>query len=209
MLKKVIQKLQYKYNHKKWEKDHGYRITLTGLNNLERIKVGKYTYGDINISDFNPTTGRSKVIIGNYCSLGKNTSFLLGGGHQYNKISTFPLLNKIYGVEESVDKGDIVIEDDVWIGMNVTIMSGVTISRGAVVGTNSLVTKDVPPYAIVGGVPAKIIKYRFNDPRLIKELLKINYNNLSIESIRKNWKIFNKINPDIRDVRRANEISKK
>ena len=210
MLKKIIQKLQYKYTHKKWENNHNYQITLHGLNDLERIKVGKHTYGDININDFNPTTGKSKIIIGNYCSLGKNTVFLLGGGHYYNKISTFPFLNKAYGVEESLDKGNIVIEDDVWIGMNVTIMSGVKISRGAVIGTNSLVTKNVPPYAIVGGVPAKIIKYRFNnDPKIIKELSKINYDNLTVEDVINNWKVFNQINPNIQDIRLAEEISNK
>ena len=75
---------------------------------------------------------------------------------------------------EGIGKGDIIVEDDVWIGCRVTVLSGVHIGQGAVVAAGALVTKDVPPYAIVGGVPAKVIKYRF-EPEMIEELLKIDY----------------------------------
>ena len=70
--------------------------------------------------------------------------------------------------------GDIVVGDDVWVGQRAIIMSGVNIGQGAVIGAGAIVTKNVPPYAIVGGIPAKVIRYRFSE-ELIQELLKIDY----------------------------------
>jgi serine acetyltransferase len=84
---------------------------------------------------------------------------------------------------EAFSKGNIVIDDDVWIGYGVTILSGVHIGQGAVVAAGAVVTKDVPPYAIVGGVPAKIIKYRFS-PEIIEELMKIDYSKLEEDDIK-------------------------
>ena len=83
---------------------------------------------------------------------------------------------------EAISKGDIIIDDDVWIGYGATILSGVHISQGAVVAACAVVTKDVPPYAIVGGVPAKVIKYRF-EPEMIEELMKVDYSKLTKEQI--------------------------
>jgi serine acetyltransferase len=87
------------------------------------------------------------------------------------------------GELEAVSKGDIVVGDDVWIGYGATILSGVHIGQGAVVAAGALVAKDVPPYAIVGGVPAKVIKYRF-EPALIERLLEIDYSQLDDATIR-------------------------
>ncbi|MBP3710262.1 MAG: CatB-related O-acetyltransferase [Treponema sp.] len=88
-------------------------------------------------------------------------------------MSTYPFKAKIFGVErEALSKGDIVIEDDVWVGENALILSGVTIRQGAIVAAGAVVTKDVEPYSIVAGIPAKIIKYRFSE-ELRKELLNI------------------------------------
>ena len=82
---------------------------------------------------------------------------------------------------EAISKGDITI-DDVWIGFRATILSGVHIGQGAVVAAGAVVTKDVPPYAIIGGVPAKIIKYRFS-PEVIEQLLKLDYSKLTDDMI--------------------------
>ena len=84
---------------------------------------------------------------------------------------------------ERFSKGNIEVDDDVWIGYGATIMSGVHIGQGAVVAAGAVVTKDVAPYAIVGGVPAKIIKYRFPET-MIEELLKIDYSKLTEEAIK-------------------------
>lgn len=86
--------------------------------------------------------------------------------------------------KDAFSKGDIIVDDDVWIGYGATIMSGVHIGQGAVVAAGAVVTKDVPPYAIVGGVPAKVIKYRF-EPEMIEELLKVDYSKLTKEDIEK------------------------
>ena len=84
---------------------------------------------------------------------------------------------------EATSKGDIIVDDDVWIGQRALIMSGVHIGQGAIIASGAVVTKDVPPYAIVGGVPARIIRFRFSE-KIIKELLKIDYSMLSYEMIR-------------------------
>ena len=96
------------------------------------------------------------------------------------KISTYPFKVKLLETEtmEAFGKGDIVVDDDVWTGYGCFIMSGVHIHQGAVIAAGSVVAKDVPPYVIVGGVPAKIIKYRFEED-VIRELLKIDYNKLT------------------------------
>ena len=93
-------------------------------------------------------------------------------------ISTFPF-KVSFSLEEyeATSKGNIVIDDDVWIGYGATILSGVHIGQGAVIAAGAVVTKDVPPYAIVGGVPAKVIKYRFPQ-EMIEALLKIDYSKL-------------------------------
>lgn len=147
------------------------------------VTVGKWTYGQLNINY--TLAANEKLVIGDYCSIATTVRFVLGGGHDYKCISTFPLVSKMCGFPaEVLSNGPIILEDDVWVGENVTILSGVHIGQGAVVAAGAVVTKDVPPYAIVGGVPAKVIKYRF-EPEMIEELLKIDYGKLSKEDIEK------------------------
>mgnify|MGYP003657131919 CR=1 FL=1 len=102
---------------------------------------------------------KSNLVIGKYCSVATNVRFFLGGNHMFDRGSTWLHPN---GETPAISSnGDIVIGNDVWIGHGATIMSGVTIGDGAVVGANALVVKDVPAYGIIGGNPAKMIKYRF------------------------------------------------
>ena len=84
---------------------------------------------------------------------------------------------------EGTSKGDIIVADDVWIGYRATILSGVHIGQGAVIAAGAVVTKDVPPYAIVGGVPARVIKYRFPE-EMVGELMRIDYSKLTEEMVR-------------------------
>ena len=129
---------------------------------ISKIIVGKKTYGDLFVTDFSPKD--TKLYIGSYCSIAPNVKFLLGGEHSINTISTFPFKVKVFGESrEAGSKGDIIIKDDVWIGESAIICSGVTVGQGAVIAAGSIVTKDVEPYSIVGGNPAKFIKWRFDE----------------------------------------------
>ncbi|MBQ6843138.1 MAG: CatB-related O-acetyltransferase [Agathobacter sp.] len=149
--------------------------------NMDLVQVGRATYGDLNILNFGDSC---HVRIGNYCSIAASVLFVACADHHLNHISTYPFKVQCLGThtQEAISKGDIVLEDDVWIGQAATILSGVHIGQGAVVAAGAMVTKDVPPYAIVGGNPARIIKYRF-DEALIEELLKIDYAKLEPEQV--------------------------
>ena len=129
---------------------------------LSKIVIGKKSYGQINLTDFSPAN--TKLYIGNYCSIAPNVHFLLGGEHQIKTISTYPFKVLSFGqAREAGSKGNIIVNDDVWICEGAIICSGVTIGQGAVIAAGAVVTKDVEPYAIVGGNPARVIKYRFNE----------------------------------------------
>lgn len=157
------------------------------------IRVGNYTYGKINV---NYTGNKSeKLIIGNYCSISATCLFILGGEHDYQCISTFPFISRIGTYPtEVLSKGAIVLEDEVWIGDNVTVLSGVHIGKGAVVAAGSVVTRNVYPYAVVAGNPARIIKYRFS-PNIIERLVRIH---LDIDTVDDNLKelLTRRINED-------------
>ena len=152
------------------------RTILHSRVDINHITVGNGTYGGINVlADGNVANLR----IGDYCSIGPEVLFVLESEHNYNRISTYPFKTMFIQKtnDEATSKGDIVVEDDVWIGTRATIMSGVHIGRGAVIGACSCVTKDVPAYSIVGGVPARVIKKRFSDD-IIEKLLKIQFDKI-------------------------------
>lgn len=146
---------------------------------INKIKIGKNSYGSINVKMYG--TDNENLIIGNYCSIASNVLFVLGGNHNYKTLTTYPFKNKILNENniEAISKGPIILEDDVWIGANSLILSGVRIGKGAIVAAGSVVTKDIPPYAIVGGNPAKIIKYRFNKD-IIEKIIDIDLNKICI-----------------------------
>ena len=167
------------------------------------IIVGDYTYyDDVNskgedfedhVTHFYPHLG-DKLIIGKFCSIAKGVEFVMNGAnHPMNGISAYP-----FGIfiedqptipKESIPfKGDTVIGNDVWIGQNVTILPGVKIGDGAIIGTNSTVAKDIPPYSIAAGNPAKVIKKRFNR-KTIKRLLALRWWDLPIEVIQDNYEL--------------------
>ena len=110
-----------------------------------------------------------KLIIGKYCSIGSGAVFMMAGnqGHRMDWVSTFPFYYQANIFKESINAyekaGDTHIGNDVWIGSEAMIMAGVSIGSGAVIAARAVVVKDVPPYAVVGGNPATIIKYRFNE----------------------------------------------
>ena len=113
--------------------------------------------------------------MGKYCSIAQNCTFVLSH-HDVSRVTTSPSPTMLWphgqGNNSSFSKGSVVVENDVWIGANVTILDGLTVGNGAVVAAGSVVTKDVAPYAIVGGNQARLIKYRFT-PDQIRDLLEI------------------------------------
>jgi acetyltransferase-like isoleucine patch superfamily enzyme len=152
--------------------------------------VGKHTYGAEGII-IHSWGEPNNLIIGNFASIAGNIKVYLGGNHRTDWVTTYPFghinnntFNHFSGSGHPVSKGDIIIGNDVWIGDNVVIMSGVTIGDGAVIANNSHVVKNVEPYTIVGGNPAKTIRYRFT-PTQIEELLKIKWWNWDDEKINK------------------------
>ena len=139
----------------------------------------------------------NNVIIGKYCSIAKNVNVGLAI-HPINFISTSPIFfspKNATGIKWSKNKAfednprQTFIGNDVWIGSNVTIMGGLKIGNGVIIGANALVTKDIKPYSIVGGVPAILIRKRF-DEEIIKKLLDIEWWNLREESIKENIHLF-------------------
>ena len=158
-------------------------VTLDKQITNPNILVGKYSYysGYYHGHSFDdcaryllPDAGVDRLVIGSFCSIGSGAAFIMAGnqGHRNDWISTFPFywmseVETFTGAANGFEPaGDTVIGNDVWIGSEAIIMPGVTIGDGAVIGTRALVTRDVPPYAIVGGNPARVIRKRFEEPRI-------------------------------------------
>ncbi|HAU5309652.1 TPA: CatB-related O-acetyltransferase, partial [Clostridioides difficile] len=168
-------------------------VYLKNVITRENIEVGDYTiYNDFcnDPRDFEKNNvlyhypiNNDKLIIGKFCSIACNAKFLMTSGNHTLKSKstyTFPIFYEEWGLDINHitdawdNKGNIIIGNDVWIGYDSIIMSGVHIGDGAIIGTRAVVTNDVPPYSIVGGVPAKIIKKRFNN-NTISKLLEIKW----------------------------------
>ena len=132
--------------------------------------VGKWSYGSPKIYRYN---SKNKIYIGNFCSIGPEVKIIIGGNHRTDWVTTSPLpddsfnfdntfanARKIKNFESS--NGDLHVKNDVWIGAFSIILSGITLGNGCVIAAGSVVTKDVKPYTIVGGAPAKFLRSRFN-----------------------------------------------
>lgn len=153
------------------------------------IKIGHNSA--LNGPNLNIYAGLGKVSIGNFCSIARNVSIQLEG-HNYKKVTTYQIFKNLFDKKnesEIVSSGDIIIGNDVWIGANAMVYGGVTIGDGAVVGSNCFVNKDVPPYAIVVGSPAKIIKFRFDD-QIIEILNKLKWWDWDEETLKRNEFLF-------------------
>ena len=167
----------------RWEKANRHNGTeMNRVFEAGNVSVGKGTYGTLNAYTF--LGDESRLRIGNYCSIAKEVHFITGGEHRMDTLSTFPYREVIlHNGTDAFGKGDIVLEDDVWVGFGATILSGVTIHQGAVIAAGALVTKDVPAYAVAGGTPAKVLRYRFR-PEVVEFLLTLDYAALTEEMIR-------------------------
>jgi glycosyltransferase involved in cell wall biosynthesis/acetyltransferase-like isoleucine patch superfamily enzyme len=156
--------------------------------------IGRHTYGVPKVYDW---SDGGKLIIGDYCSIAEDVTILLGGNHHPEWLTTYPFSSNAFHEEwpEAADihgqpysKGPVVIGNDVWVGYGATILSGVTIGDGAIVAAKAVVAKNVPPYAIVGGNPAKVLKMRFPE-KDIERLLKLQWWNWSEGRVRENIRL--------------------
>ena len=151
---------------RQWLQDNKHNNTRAGrIFPKEKVNVGKYTYGTLNVISYDSNGEHLKI--GNYCSIAGETKFILSGEHDYHRISTFPFSKvALHRDPESISKGPIIVDDDVWIGYGCIILSGVHIGRGAVIGAGSIIYKDIPPYAVYAG--GRLVKYRFSDEVITK-----------------------------------------
>jgi acetyltransferase-like isoleucine patch superfamily enzyme len=153
-------------------------------------QIGKYTFGMPLILSWQI---EERLIVGKFCMFAPGVTILLGGEHDLSRPTCFPLRSRITKSKktdvESASKGYVIIGNDVWIGANSTILSGVKIGDGAIIGAGAVVTNDVPPYAIVAGNPAKIIRFRFSEEQISK-LLKIAWWNWDEDKIKANIDYF-------------------
>lgn len=185
----------------------------------ENIVVGDYTYYDDPQGPQNferhvlyhfPFIG-DKLIIGKFCAIATGVTFIMNGAnHNLSGFSTYPFYIFGHGWEKATPKagelpykGDTVIGNDVWIGYEVTIMPGVTVDSGAIIASKSVVVSDVPAYSIVGGNPARVIKYRFEEVT-IQALLDIAWWDWSPEKISEHLEAI--AGQDVDALRRANDF---
>jgi acetyltransferase-like isoleucine patch superfamily enzyme len=148
-------------------------------------KCGRYSYGELSVLSFGGDG--EHLEIGEFTSIGPDTLFILGGEHRTDRVSTFPYeifaLGEPYDPRTNLTKGPIIVGSDVWIGARCTILSGVKIGQGSVVGAGSVVSDDIKPYTIVGGNPAKLIRQRFDSATTAK-LMELDYFKLTPEKMK-------------------------
>lgn len=163
------------------------RDCLAGYPGSSRFFIGDFSYGAPMLAY---SDSGAELHIGKFCSIGLQVAIYLGGNHRADWITTYPFsaLSALFRTSHQhikghpATKGDVHIGNDVWIANSATILSGVTIGDGAVIGCGALVSKDIPPYAIAAGNPAKVIRTRFAES-IVERLLAIRWWDWDIESI--------------------------
>lgn len=180
-------------------------VYLKNVVTNDNIQVGEYTFYNDFVNDprdfernnvlYHYPINNDRLIIGKFCSIACGAKFLFNSAnHSMTSLSTYPFPifyeeweHGLWASEAWDNKGDIVIGNDVWIGYEAVILAGVTIADGAIIGARAVVTKDVPPYTIVGGVPAKTIRKRFSDDT-IASLISLKWWDLPPQEISKRIK---------------------
>ena len=155
-----------------------FKPSTSNIKGIENMSFGNYVrihkYATIFSSD-------ARLIIGNKVALGPKVT-IMTGNHATDTIGTY--MWDVHDKKDGLDK-DVIIEDEIWVGSNVTILSGAHISRGCVIAAGAIVNKYIPPYSIVGGVPAKVLKYRFTPEQIIEheKALYVSEKRLTLEQI--------------------------
>jgi virginiamycin A acetyltransferase len=154
-----------------------------------KVQIGRYT--SINGPNTDIYALKTHVKIGNFCSIARNVS-IQEYNHILQRCSSYFIMHHVFNedfLNEIESKGPIIIGNDVWIGTQSVVLTGVTIGDGAVIAANSVVNTDIPPYAIAAGTPAKVVGYRFSD-ELINELLRIQWWDWPLSKIIRNKVLF-------------------
>lgn len=187
LINRIMQVCRIENFKRKWRKVNSHNYTsIENYFPLDKVSVGKKTYGKLNVKSYGNEEECLKI--GSYCSIAGNVKFLLGGEHSYKGLSTYPFKKYFSQMSENtITKGPIIIQDDVWIGENSIILSGVIIGQGAVIAAGSVVAKDVPPYGIF--VNGKVSKFRFSET-IIEKLLKVDFAMLKNQTILENIDAF-------------------
>ena len=167
---------------RRWQERNAHNGTLPVCRfDADRVTVGRLSYGPLAVETFG--TGDERLEIGDFCAIGPGVRFILSSEHDLRRLSSFPFRAKLgFAAREALSKGSIIVGDDVWIGADAVVNSGVRIGQGAVVASGSVVVKDVEPYAIVGGNPARLIRYRF-DEAVCARLLKVDFKRLDLARV--------------------------
>ena len=186
-ISQLIQKWRF-YDAKSFRELRQYATPLLSETRVEsslrRFDIGQWTYGvpDCRYQSY----GNATLKIGKFCSIAPDVRIFLAGEHQTDCVTSYPFSHMFLSgkvlPQKNGSKGSVVIGNDVWIGDGVLILSGVTIGDGAVIAARAIVSHDVAPYSIVGGVPAKLIRMRFT-PEVIAELLRISWWDWPVEKI--------------------------
>lgn len=185
-------------------KDYNKMVFLKNFIKAPNIFIGDYTYfddrrnGPENFEEnnvlYNYDHSKVKLVIGKFCAIAAETRFIMTGDHKLDAISTYPFpifgngWETAFNVYDLPVKGDIIVGNDVWFGYDSLIKNGVTIGNGAIIAARAVVVKDVPPYSIVAGNPAKVVKMRF-DQDTINRLQKIAWWDWNIEKITHHLKL--------------------
>lgn len=194
--------LELKYKDKKLKIGYGAYAKKTTFGNYNRLYDG-VSLNNVSLGDFSYVAKGTKIAnatIGKFCSIGPDCKVALSKHPTKDFVSTHPAffsivkrVNVTFADKNYFNEFEkISIGNDVWIGANSIVLDGVNIGDGAIIAAGSIVSKDIPPYAIAGGVPAKIIKYRFDNDE-IEKLLNIKWWNMDIKFLKDNFKNFHNI----------------
>lgn len=168
-----------------WRKNNSHNSTEAGRVFPQNVvSVGDKTYGVLNVHYYKQP--EEALSIGKYCCIADDVHFFLGGEHDYKTLTSYPFKNRVTKnkIAEAISKGPVIIEDDVWIGYGVIILSGTKIGKGAVIGAGSVVSGIVPPYSIYAG--NKVVKNRFPQ-EVIERLVRFDLGQLDWNKIEDNF----------------------
>ncbi|MGV5001027.1 CatB-related O-acetyltransferase [Shewanella xiamenensis] len=180
----IVNLLKLFFSKLYWRRINSHNKTTMGrVCDMGIIRVGIESYGTLNVYTWGAPN--ESLDIGHYVSIASEVKFILGGNHHISGFTTYPIMSmaiKLCPELDATSKGGIKIDDDVWIGFNSIILSGVHIGRGSIVAAGSVVTKSFPPYSVIGGNPAKFIKERLSSDD-IAHAEKIDFSRLNINEL--------------------------